>query len=151
MAAIGWWSKKWLWVVSGAGCLFLSGSVWRLGRWWVWGVGVRGWSWSSVLGVGGGDGLALGPDVVVEAVETLGLGAVEVEPPVTDEVLLVEDGAVGAEESKKIWKLIIHLNSERLEALMNIRDLRVFGESTKTISCANVESLAFRLGVSVVA
>merc|ERR1719341_80499 len=37
--------------------------------------------------------------LVVEPVETLGRVAVEVEPPVADEVLLVEDGSVGAEHA----------------------------------------------------
>jgi hypothetical protein len=41
--------------------------------------------------VGGfaGSGLAFGGDLLVERVESLGLGAVEVEPPVADEVVLV--------------------------------------------------------------
>ena len=54
----------------------------------------------GVLAVGGGGGGAvpLGGDLVVAGVEALRLRAVEVEPPVADEVLLVEDGAVGAEE-----------------------------------------------------
>ena len=37
-------------------------------------------------------------DLLVEVVVVLGEGAVNVEPPVADEVLLVEDGSVGAEE-----------------------------------------------------
>ena len=55
-----------------------------------------------VVAGGGGLGslLALSLDLVVDGVETLGLGAVEVEPPIADEVLLVEDGAVGAEEGE---------------------------------------------------
>ena len=49
---------------------------------------------------GGGERrlLPLGGHLIVPRVETLGLRAVKVEPPVADEVLLVEDGAVGAEE-----------------------------------------------------
>ena len=35
-----------------------------------------------------GRGLSLGGDLVVAGVESLGVGAVEVEPPVADEVLL---------------------------------------------------------------
>ena len=66
-----------------------------------------------------------GGDLVVQGVETLGLGAVEVEPPVADEVVLVEDGSVGAEEA-------------------------VLGEPTSAISGANVENLALSLGVGVV-
>jgi len=71
------------------------------------------------------DGLALSSDVLVEAVEAFGRGAVEVEPPVADEVLLVEDGSVGAEEG-------------------------VLGQAAQTVSCAHMESLAFCLGISVV-
>ena len=44
-------------------------------------------------------GLALGGQSSVDLFgESLSLGAVEVEPPVTDQVVLVEDGSVGAEE-----------------------------------------------------
>ena len=45
-----------------------------------------------------GDGGCLCSYLVIEGVEPLGQGAVHVEPPVADEVLLVEDGPVGAEE-----------------------------------------------------
>ena len=38
-------------------------------------------------------------NLLVERVEVLGLGAVHVEPPVADEVLLVEESPVGAEET----------------------------------------------------
>ena len=41
----------------------------------------------------------LGGDVLIEAVEALWQGTVHIEPPVTDKVLLVEQGAVGAEEA----------------------------------------------------
>ena len=54
------------------------------------------------------------------------LRAVHIEPPVADEVLLVEDGPVGAEEA-------------------------VLGESAPTIVPAYVERLALRLRVGVVA
>ena len=64
-------------------------------------------------------------DLVVEGVEVLSGGAVEVEPPVADEVVLVEEGSVGAEEA-------------------------VLGETSGTISCADVERLALGLGVRVV-
>ena len=36
--------------------------------------------------------------LILDAVQLLSQGAVHVEPPVADEVLLVEDGPVGAEE-----------------------------------------------------
>ena len=40
---------------------------------------------------------------LVEAVELLLLGAVQVVPPVTDKVLLVKEGAIGTQESKLGW------------------------------------------------
>jgi len=51
--------------------------------------------------------------------------AVEVEPPIADEVVLVEDGSVGAEEG-------------------------LLAQTTVAISSADVEGLAFGIGVSVV-
>ena len=42
---------------------------------------------------------ALSQHLVIDAVLGGGLGAVHVEPPVADEVLLVEDGPVGTEEA----------------------------------------------------
>ena len=79
---------------------------------WVWG-------WGGVAGeVGGGELLDVVPggdadtlhtlgvvgrllrrDVLVQAVEALGQAAVHVEPPVADEVLLVEQRAVGTQEA----------------------------------------------------
>ena len=44
------------------------------------------------------DGGRLGSYLVVEGVESLSKGAVHVEPPVADEVLLVEDCSVGTQE-----------------------------------------------------
>ena len=64
-------------------------------------------------------------DLVVEGVELLSGGAVEVEPPVADEVVLVEESSVGAEEA-------------------------VLGEAASSVSGADVESLALGLGVGVV-
>ena len=67
-------------------------------------------------------GLAcLGKLVVLGLSDGGGLGAVHVEPPVADEVVLVEDGAVGAEEGE-----------------------------LGGLGAADVENLAFRLLVSVV-
>jgi hypothetical protein len=80
---------------------------------------------SSRAGGSSSGGLSLSSQVVVEAVETLGLGTVEVEPPVADEVVLVEDGSVGTEEA-------------------------VLGQTTGSVSGADVEDLALSLGVSVV-
>merc|ERR1719273_2089929 len=84
-------------------------------------------SWSSVLGLVGGPGksVPLGSDLVVQTPQVLGGGAVEVEPPVADEVVLVEEGSVGTEEA-------------------------VLGQTSGSVSSADVESLALSLGVSVV-
>merc|ERR1719273_1670829 len=84
-------------------------------------------SWSSVLGLVGGSGksVPLGGDLVVQTPEILGGGAVEVEPPVADEVVLVEESSVGTEEA-------------------------VLGQTSGSVSSADVESLALSLGVSVV-
>ena len=79
----------------------------------------------AVLRLVAGQGVPLGGDLVVEAVEVLGGGAVEVEPPVADEVVLVEESSVGAEEA-------------------------VLGEAASSVSGADVESLALGLGVGVV-
>lgn len=70
-------------------------------------------------------GLLLCPDLVVAAIESLSRGAVKVEPPVADEVLLVEYGAVGAQE-------------------------RVLGQATFTIGRADVEHLALSGRISIV-
>ena len=56
----------------------------------------------------------------------LGLSAVKVEPPVADEVVLVEDGSIGAEEA-------------------------VLGQTALTVSGADVEDLALSLGIGIVA
>merc|ERR1712223_1788452 len=70
-------------------------------------------------------GVSLGSVLIIETVEVLGGGAVEVEPPVADEVVLVEESSVGAEEA-------------------------VLGEAASSVGGADVESLALGLGVSVV-
>ena len=70
-------------------------------------------------------GVSLRSVLIIEAVEVLGGGAVEVEPPVADEVVLVEESSVGAEEA-------------------------VLGEAASSVSGADVESLALGLGVRVV-
>ena len=80
---------------------------------------------SSVDGLVTGQRLALGGNLVVQGVERLGLGAVKVEPPVADEVVLVEDGAVGTEEA-------------------------VLGQTALAVSGTDVEHLALGLGVGVV-
>ena len=69
--------------------------------------------------------LSLCSNLVVQRVEVFGGGAVKVEPPVADEVVLVQEGSVGAEEA-------------------------VLGEPTSAIGRADVESLALSLRVRVV-
>ena len=80
---------------------------------------------SKVSSRGGRVGLPVGGHLVVEGVEGLSQGAVHVEPPVADEVLLVEEGAVGTQE-------------------------RVLGSSAGAIVGADVERLALRLWIRVV-
>ena len=80
---------------------------------------------SRSIGTSASKGVPLCSDLVVEGVELLSCGAVKVEPPVADEVVLVEDGSVGAEEA-------------------------VLGETSSPISCADVEHLALGLLVSIV-
>jgi len=64
-------------------------------------------------------------DVSIQRVEGLSKTTVDIEPPVADEVLLVEEGAVGAEEA-------------------------VLGEAIVAVVSADVEGLAVSVGVSVV-
>ena len=80
---------------------------------------------SVVLALAQGSGLSLGGDLVVPRVKRFSLGAVEVEPPIADEVLLVEDGTVGAEEG-------------------------LGAEGAQTVGDAHVEHLAVGGGVGVV-
>ena len=86
-------------------------------------------SGSSIVSLGvtcsRGEGVSLSSILVIEAVEVLGCGAVKVEPPVADEVVLVEDGSVGTEET-------------------------VLGETTSSISCTDVENLTLSLLISIV-
>ena len=58
-------------------------------------------------------------------VKARGLVAVKVHPPDAGEDLLVEDGSVGAEEG-------------------------VFAETTLAVRCADVEDLAFGLGIGII-
>lgn len=57
--------------------------------------------------------------------KSLSLGTVYIEPPVTDEIFLVEDSSIGAEEG-------------------------ILSKVTLQISGANVEGLAFGLRISIV-
>ena len=69
--------------------------------------------------------LSLRCNLIVQRPEVLGGGAVNVEPPVADEVLLLEERAVGAEEG-------------------------VLGEAGVAVIGADVESLALCLWVAIV-
>ena len=55
---------------------------------------------------------------MVETIEGVGKVAVHIEPPVADEVLLVEDGAVGAEErvicQRGLDVVLVNTNVEHL-------------------------------------
>jgi hypothetical protein len=73
-----------------------------------------------------GCSLTLSSYVIVKAVQALSLSTVKVKPPIADEIVLVEDGAIGAQEA-------------------------VLGESTLSVGSANVEHLALSLRVSIVA
>jgi hypothetical protein len=79
----------------------------------------------SSFSAGSSSGFTFSGNVIVEGVKSFGFGAVKVEPPVTDEVVLVEDGAIGTEEA-------------------------VLGQTSLAISGTDVEHLALGLGVSVV-
>merc|ERR1719158_1688418 len=86
-------------VVAGLGGLAVAGLGGRGVVGVAAGLGVR------VLHVGGGGLVPLGGHLVVPGVEPLRLRAVEVEPPVADEVLLVEDGADTLEAAAVAWSL----------------------------------------------
>jgi len=64
-------------------------------------------------------------NLVIEGVEGLCLGAVHVEPPVADKVLLVKQGSVGAEEGE-------------------------LAQASCSIPCADVERLALPLRICIV-
>ena len=74
---------------------------------------------------GGVSGGTFGGDLVVAAVQIFGFGTVKVEPPVADEVVLVEDGSVGAQEA-------------------------VLAKTAQAVGSTNVEHLAFGLRVGIV-
>jgi len=93
--------------VFGLGRAGVGGQVGRSG-----GLGLRG-------------SLAFGSNLLVQGVESSSIGAVEVEPPIADEIVLVEDGAVGAEEG-------------------------VLGQAAVSVGGADVEGLALGVRVSVV-
>ena len=65
-------------------------------------------------------------NLLVDSVEILSQTTVNIEPPVTDEVLLVEQGTIGTEEA-------------------------VLGQPSLTISGTNVEWLAVSLNISIIA
>ena len=80
-------------------------------------------------------GISLRSVLIIEAVEFLGGRAVEVEPPVADEVLLVEDGAVGAEEG---------LRAQAAKAVgdAHVEDLAV-GRRVRVVTCNIGESVNY--------
>ena len=39
-----------------------------------------------------------GPECIVQAIQAFGLGAIKVEPPITNEVILIEDGPIRAKK-----------------------------------------------------
>ena len=80
---------------------------------------------STVGSVVAAGGLTFGGNLLVQGVETLGFGAVEVEPPIADEVVLVEDGSVGAEEG-------------------------ILGKAALSVSGTDVEDLALSLSIGVI-
>merc|ERR1712088_378791 len=77
------------------------------------------------MGSSGGGGFTFSSNIFVQRVESFSFRAVEVEPPIADEIFLVEDGSVGAKEG-------------------------VFGKASKTISGTHVECLAVGFGVGIV-
>ena len=84
----------------------------------------------SLLSRGRGRG-GLGGVQLIEAVERLGWAAVDVEPPVADEVLLVEDGAVRAEEGvlvKAGLPLVVHADVERLAIRLGVGVVASWGQ-----------------------
>merc|ERR1719228_1978404 len=64
-------------------------------------------------------------NLIIERVKILSSGAVKVEPPITDEIVLVEECSIRTEEA-------------------------VLGKTSSSISCANMECLTFSLGISIV-
>ena len=67
----------------------------------------------------------LSSNFIIKRVEILSSGAVKIEPPVTDEIVLVEECTIRTEEA-------------------------VLGQTSSSISCANMKCLAFILRVSIV-
>ena len=69
------------------------------------------------------------PENVVEAVEGVCQGAVDIEPPVAGEVLLVEDRAVGAEELEVceggVEGVLVHADVEQLTVSLHKQILKV--------------------------
>ena len=53
---------------------------------------------------------SLSSDIIIETVETLGLGTVKVEPPVTDEKLLVENCPIRAEDTETMRDSLVWLS-----------------------------------------
>jgi hypothetical protein len=90
-----------------------------------WGRGRGSISRLGTVGSVATGGFTFGGNLVVQGVEAFGFGAVEVEPPIADEVVLVEDGSVGAEEG-------------------------VLSKAALSVSGANVEDLALSLSIGII-
>ena len=69
-----------------------------------------------------GRGQSLGRDVPVDAPEAAGGGAVNVEPPVAGEVLLLEEGPVGTEEAHLVQAslALVHTHVEGLAVCLRV-------------------------------
>ena len=77
--------------------------------------------------------MALYPEYVVKAVECVCQGAVDIEPPVAGEVLLVEDGAVGAEQLEVceggVEGVLVHADVEKLTVSLHKQRLNKGGNT----------------------
>ena len=71
-------------------------------------------------------------DELVERVEAGAGGAVHVVPPVTDEVLLVEDRAVGAQEAVGVAVGLAHVESLGKSQQGHLQKLFPFSSTSKT-------------------
>ena len=86
-------------------------------------------------------------DELVEAVEVLDVAAVGVVPPVADEVLLVEDGPVGAEEAVGGAVGLAHVEGLRTERPCELLCSAIIsGDTTCKLTCSSsFECARFKL------
>jgi len=135
-------SSSWFWSCSSwswrrAGCCRRWGCSIISSRRWCSAIATTGGLTSSVpayigrLGIGGWGQQGLGGcfplccNLSIQGIQPLGLRAVKIKPPVTNEILLVENCSIGTEE-------------------------RVFGETSLAITCANVKDLTLGIRVTVI-